>query len=207
MSHPGLGGGGKSTRRRLSVSGSTVIGAVIGALATVAAAFIGGAYAGPRIGLVVTQPTVTVTATISPATTSQAGSGRSTGTQTSPGTALLQKQGVQLTQGYYLSFIDPALRPMSISGCPQGDLSACGGGVNSSRQLAVYPGRAGFSECQADTTYVAGFADSNGQSLTGTTLCVTTGHRLAVCYVTADTTQASTPAPGLIMDITVYAYT
>jgi hypothetical protein len=54
---------------------------------------------------------------------------------------------------------------------------------------------------------VAGFADSNGQSLTGTTLCVTTGHRLAVCYVTADTTQMSTPAPGLIMDITVYAYT
>ena len=121
----------------------------------------------------------------------------------------MQKQGVQLTKGYQLSFIDPTLRPMSISfGCPGGeDLSVCGGGVISSAQLAVYPGQAGFSQCQADTTYVSGFADSNGQSLTGTTLCVTTGHRLAVCYVTSDTTQANTPAPGLIMDITVYANT
>jgi hypothetical protein len=207
MSHPGLGGRDKSTRRSLSVSGSTVISALIGALATIAAAFIGGAYAGPRIGLVIAQPTVTITATVSPATTSQADSGGSTGTPTSPGTVLLQKQGVQLTQGYQLSFINPALRPMPNSGCPGGDLSVCGGGVISSGQLAVYPGRAGFSQCQADTTYVSGFAAPNGQSLTGTTLCVTTGHRLAVCYVTADTTQASTPAPGLIMDITVYAYT
>jgi hypothetical protein len=212
MSHPGLGGRDKSTRRSLSVSGSTVIGAVIGALATIAAAFIGGAYAGPRIGLVIAQPTVTITpptVTItpaaSPATTSQAGSGGSTGT--SPGTVLLQKQGVQLTQGYQLSFIDPALRPMPTSACPGGDLSVCGQGVTSTGQLAVYPGRAGFSQCQADTTYVSLYADPNGQSLTGTTLCVTTGNRLAVCYVTADTTQANTAAPGLIMDITVYADT
>jgi hypothetical protein len=54
---------------------------------------------------------------------------------------------------------------------------------------------------------VSGFADPNGQSLTGTTLCVTTSHRLAVCYVTTDTTQAGTAAPGLIMDITVYVNT
>lgn len=204
MSHPGLGGPDKRPRRSLSVSASTVIGALIVALATVAAAFIGGAYAGPRIGLVIAQPTVTITRGVSPAH-----SGGSTGTQSSPGTVLLRKQGVQLTSGYQLSFTDPTLRPTAInSGCPGGgDLSVCGGGVISPAQLAVYPGRAGFSQCRADTAYVSGFADANQQSLAGSTLCVTTSNRLAVCYVTSDTVSASTPAPGLIMDITVYSHT
>jgi hypothetical protein len=208
VSQPGLGGKNKSTRRSLSVSGSTVIGAVIVALATIAAAFIGGAYAGPKIGIVIAQPTVTITATVRPATTSQAGPNGSTGTQTSPGKVLSQKQGVQLTQGYQLSFIDPTLRPLSYSSCG-GDLAVCyGGDVRSAAQLAVYDGSAGFSQCQADTDYVASSANYTAQgvvSLADKTLCVTTGHRIAACYVTNDTTQAGIAAPGLTMNITVYA--
>lgn len=39
----------------------------------------------------------------------------------------------------------------------------------------------------------------------GSTLCITTGHRLVTCYVTDDTTSESIAAPGLTMDVTVYA--
>ncbi len=111
---------------------------------------------------------------------------------------------MQLTRGYELSFIDAALRPSSYSTCT-GDLYICSAYVASSAQLAVYPGPAGFSQCHADTNYVTGYANISGQSLVGTTLCVTTGNRVAACYVTADTTQTSSAAPGLTMNITVYA--
>jgi hypothetical protein len=184
------------------MNAGAVTAALITALATIAAAFIGGAFAGPRIGLVVAQPTVTITPR--PTATAQATPG---GTQTSPGTVLFQKKGVQLTQSYQLIFTDPALRP-SLSSC-SGDLYVCSSNsfVGSSAQLTVIDGQAGFSECEADTAYVApgGYANDNGQSLVGKTLCVTTGHRIAACHVTADTTQASIPVPTLTMDVTVYA--
>jgi hypothetical protein len=204
VSQPGLGGRDKGTGRNFNASTVQVIVAVITGLFTLGAAFVGGAFAGPRIDLfVAAQPTVTITAT------PQASNGGGSGTQTSPGTVLFQKKGVQLTEGYQLSFTDPALHPFpSTAGyCGSGDLyvSTCAANVYSSAQLAVYDGKAGLSQCQADTTYVTGSANANQQLLTGTTLCVTTGHRIAVCYVTNDTTQAGTPAPGLIMDVTVYA--
>jgi hypothetical protein len=81
--------------------------------------------------------------------------------------------------------------------------------VRSSAQLAVYDGPAGFSQCQADTNYATGSANYTAQSvvsLADKTLCVTTANRIAVCYVTNDTTQAGTAAPGLTMNIIVYAY-
>jgi hypothetical protein len=83
-------------------------------------------------------------------------------------------------------------------------LYVCFEGVGSSAQLAVYPGRAGFPQCQSDTMYVSSFANPNRQSLVGETLCVTTSNRIAACYVTSDTTQSRNPAPGLTMDVTVY---
>jgi hypothetical protein len=81
--------------------------------------------------------------------------------------------------------------------------------VRSSAQLAVYDGPAGFSQCKADTNYATGSANYTAQSvvsLADKTLCVTTVNRIAVCYVTNDTTQAGTAAPGLTMNIIVYAY-
>lgn len=47
---------------RISASSTQLIVAAIGAIATVAAAFVGGALAGPKIGLVIAEPTVTITA-------------------------------------------------------------------------------------------------------------------------------------------------
>jgi hypothetical protein len=63
----------------------------------------------------------------------------------------------------------------------------------SSAPLAVYDGPAGFSQCQADTNYVTGSVNYTAQSivsLADETLCVTTANRIAVCYVTNDTTCA-----------------
>jgi hypothetical protein len=194
----------RNKHRRGRLSDNKLILAIIPAIITGAATYFAGARTGPALGI---SPTPTVTVTVTQPATSTSGNGG--GVSTPAGQEIFHKTGVQLTEGYQLSFIDPTLRPMSIpSGCPGGeDLSVCSGGVISSApaQLAVYPGRAGFSQCQADTTYVSGFADPNGQSLTGTTLCVTTGHRLAVCYITDDTTSQSIAAPGLTMDVTVYA--
>jgi hypothetical protein len=210
VSEPGLGGRDKSTRRGISISANTaqVIAAVITGLFVLGAAFVTGAFAGPRINLfVAAQPTVTITATVRQAATPQVSNVGGSGTQT--GQVLFQKKGVLLTEGYQLSFTDPTLHPFPSNAgyCGSGDLyvSTCAANVYSSAQLAVYDGKAGFSQCQADTAYVTGSANATQKLLTGTTLCVTTGHRIAVCYVTNDTTQAGTPAPGLIMDVTVYA--
>jgi hypothetical protein len=200
-----------STRRGISISASTaqVITAVITGLFILAAAFVTGAFAGPQINLFVTpQPTVTITATVTQVATPQTSNGGGSGAQ--PGQVLFQKNGVQLTKGYQLSFTDPTLHPFPSNAgyCGSGDLyvSICiTNGVYSSAQLAVYDGKAGFSQCQADTAFVTDAANANQRSLTGTTLCVTTSHRIAVCYVIQDTTQASTPSPGLVMDVTVYA--
>jgi hypothetical protein len=65
VSQPGLGGRDNSADRRHSINPSTVqvIAAVITGLFTLGAAFVGGAFAGPRIGLVIAQPTETITAT------------------------------------------------------------------------------------------------------------------------------------------------
>jgi hypothetical protein len=180
-----------------------VIGAVITAIGVIAAAFIGGAYAGPRIGLVIAQPTVTVTAPAAHTATPQASNSGGSGTQASAGQLLFHKDNVQLTSGNALSFTDPTLRPFS-NGCSGADLYICSSFyVGSSAQLADYNGRAGFSQCQADTTYVSG--NNIFQSLVGHTLCVTTADRIAACYVIKDTTQQSVPAPGINMDCTVYA--
>jgi hypothetical protein len=128
----------------------------------------------------------------------------------SPGTVLFRKNGVQLSQGHALSFTDPSLRPYAYPTFPcSADLVVCAltSLVGSGAQLTVFDGQAGFSQCQADTAYVApgGYADQAGQTLLGKTLCVTTSDRIAACYVTADTTQESVAAPELTMDITVYA--
>jgi hypothetical protein len=212
VSQPGLGGRDKRTRRHLSINASAaqVIAAMITALGAVAAAFVGGAFAGPRIGLVVAQPAVTITATVTRPAISRASPGGGSGTQTSPGTVLFQKKSVQLTRGYQLSFIDHTLRPFVVgngTACGSGDLyvSTCFAYVYSSALLTVVSGRAGFAQCQADTTYLTGAANENGNSLLDSTLCVTTGHSVAACYVTSDTTKSAVAAPGLIMDVTVYA--
>jgi hypothetical protein len=134
----------------------------------------------------------------------------SSSTQASPGTVLFRKNGVQLSQGHALSFTDPSLRPYADPTFPcSADLYVCALNslVGSGAQLTVIDGQAGFSQCLADTTYVApgGYADQDGQTLVGKTLCVTTSDRIAACYVTADTTQEGVAAPELTMDITVYA--
>jgi hypothetical protein len=128
-------------------------------------------------------------------------------TTPSPGTSLSHRDGVQLANSS-LTFSDPNLHPSPISVC-EGDLFVCDNGqfVNSSApaQLAVIDGKAGYSQCQADTSYVSsGNAETSGETLVGKTLCVTTTDLIAVCYVTADTTQQSVPDPGLTMDVTVY---
>jgi hypothetical protein len=197
MSQPGLGHRDK-----------TVIAAVITALGFIAAAFITGAYAGHSVGLGA-RPTATVTVTATQQATPNGSGGGGGSIPATSGQVLFQKKGVQLTEGYQLSFTDPTMHPFPSNAgyCGTGDLfvSTCAANVYSSARLAVYDGKAGFSQCQADTTYVTGAANANQQSLTGTTLCVTTGHRIAVCYVTNDTTQSGDAAPGLAMDVTVYA--
>jgi hypothetical protein len=150
------------------------------------------------------KPAVTITATVTRTATPQASQSGSGGTH-SPRTLLARKSGLVLSLHFALSFTDPTLRPFSNSSSCSGDLYVCFEGVGSSAPLAVYPGRAGFSQCQGDTAYVSSFADSNGQSLVGKTLCVTTSDRIATCYVTSDTTETSNPAPALTMDVTVYA--
>jgi hypothetical protein len=212
VSHPSLGspesGKDKSVGRRPSKTGNTVIGPLIGGIFTLAAGFVGGGFLGPRTNVFPQpQPTVTITATVPPPPASPPGTRAGSGTQSSPGKQLLQKNRVRLTQGNQLSLTDPALRPFSTSGSCTGDLYVCfGHEVGSTAQLAVYDGPAGFSQCHADTDYVSTFANVNNQPLVGQTLCVTSGHRIAACYVTNDTTQATgVPDPGLTMNITVYA--
>jgi hypothetical protein len=117
--------------------------------------------------------------------------------------------GIQVTEGYALNFADPTLHPYSFSSnCfgGSGDLYVGCEAVGSSQQLTVIPGRAGFSQCQADTRFFSSpLFYGNGQLQTGHTLCVTTDNAIAVCYVTQDTTQNSGASPqGLTMDITVY---
>ena len=148
------------------------------------------------------QASTTATTSATPAATSTI--------QASPGTVLFRKNGVQLSQGNALSFTGPSLRPYADPTYPcSADLYVCALNslVGSAAQLTVIDGQAGFSQCQADTAYVAsgGYADQNGQTLHGKTLCVTTSDRIAACYVTADTTQEGVAAPALTMDITVYA--
>jgi hypothetical protein len=62
-----------------------VIAAVITGLFTIGAVFVGGAFAGPRIGLVIAQPTVTITATGTHTATS---SGTPAPSQAPPSTAV-----------------------------------------------------------------------------------------------------------------------
>jgi hypothetical protein len=149
-------------------------------------------------------PKPAVTITVTQTATPQASKSGSGGTH-SPSTLLASKSGLVLSQNFALSFTDPTLRPFSNGSSCSGDLYVCFEGVGSSSPLAVYPGRAGFSQCQEDTTYVSTFANPNRQSLVGETLCVTTSNRIAACYVTSDTTETNNPAPALTMDVTVYA--
>lgn len=126
------------------------------------------------------------------------------------GAKLFAKNGVQLTDCYALSLTDPSLHPYQVPGCmtTSSDLFIDDyGDVLSDAQLAVYQGKAGFSQCQADTTYVSpgSFANPNHQRLTGSTLCITTANRMAVCYITEDTTSQSVAAPGLNLDVSVYS--
>ena len=123
---------------------------------------------------------------------------------------LFQKTGVQLSECYALRFTDPSLSPYKVNGCftsPVGDLSVdVSGQVESAQQLAVIAGGAGYSQCRTDTTYVAQGISANANGpLTHQTLCITTGNRIAVCYVTDDTTSTGVAAPALTMDVTVYA--
>ena len=185
-------------RSRINLSHPLIV-AIIPALILAAGTYFAGARTGHVLGLA---PAPTVTETVTATSTSTSGGG-GIGTQTVSGKTLFQKKGVQLTSGYGLSFTDPALRPFS-SGCLGAELYICDGVyVGSSAQLADYDGRAGFSQCQADTTYATG--NNIFGLLVNHTLCVTTSNRIAACYVTQDTTQESVPAPGLTMDCTVYA--
>jgi len=113
---------------------------------------------------------------------------------------------VQLTSGYYISIGDPSLHPYQSPAlaCGYGDLYVCDiNVVGSQAELAVIDQKAGFPQCLADTAYTSG---QNFGPLTGHTLCVTTTDRIAVCYVTGDTTQdTSAPVNGLTMDVTVYS--
>jgi hypothetical protein len=124
------------------------------------------------------------------------------------GTRLFHKTGVQLTSGYALSISDRNLIPIQNNGCA-GDLWICGStDIGSSAQLALYSGTpqpAGFSQCQSDTAYAPVTGVLPAQSLVGTTLCVTTTDRIAVCYVTGDTRWGTGPTNGLTMDVTVYS--
>ena len=180
--------------------------AIVPALILGSATYFAGARTGHVIGLgPAPAPTVTVTVTSGATTTGHGGGGATN----PPGQELFHKTGVQLTGCYALSFTDTHLRPYQIPSCTfgSGDLSIdYEGYVQSMAQLAVYAGHAGFSLCQADTNYVSpgSFVNNNHQQLTDSTLCITTPNRLAVCYVTDDTTSAPT-APGLTMDVTVYA--
>lgn len=191
---------GKSDRDRPSIlelgpQWITAIAVLITALTGVG--FIAGRATAPAGSA---KPAVTPTPTATP----QARQSGSSGTH-SPGTVLSLKSGLVLSQNFALSFTDPTLRPFSNDSYCSGDLYVCFEGVGSSAPLAVYPGRAGFSQCQGDTTYVSSFANSNRQSLVGETLCVTTSDRIAACYVTSDTTETGNAAPALTMDVTVYA--
>ena len=120
------GGSSTSKKRR---SNPEWLGPVIAAIITGVLGLFAGAFGGRAVGVPgpAVTATTTVTATVT-ATSSPNGTGSPSSSPAKPGTVLLQKQGVQLTAGYELSFIDPTLRPMSItSGCPGGDLSVCGG--------------------------------------------------------------------------------
>lgn len=131
-------------------------------------------------------------------------------TAQAPGKVLTKKDNVQLTSGYALSISDPNLMPVPNSGCA-GDLWICGStdiGSSAPAQLAAYSGTpqpAGFSQCQSDTNYVSADGEMPQQSLVGTTLCVTTTDRVAVCYITGDTRWTTSPTNGLTMDVTVYS--
>jgi hypothetical protein len=177
---------------------------LLAAVATVAAAFIAGAYAGPKIGITVnSEPAVTVpghgggTAASSPGT----------GGQPASGSLFTQKANLALANCYGLSFTGPTLTPQQLTGCSgPADLYITSGYVESSGNLAVYPGKAGITKCRADTLYVTPGQPANlsGQTLSGSTLCVTTATRVAVCYVRQDTTQSGGPALALVMDVAVY---
>jgi hypothetical protein len=200
------GENGHDKRSRINLSHPLIV-AMIPALILAAGTYFAGARTGHVLGLApAPTATVTITATVTPS----ASHGGTSGTQPSSGQVLRRKNDIQLAKGYQLSFADSALRPF-LASSNSGDLYVHGftGYVGSSQQLAVIDGPAGFSQCNADTTYVAlnGYANDNGQSLVHKTLCVTdtTGNPIAACYVTADTTQASVPAPALTMDCTVYA--
>jgi hypothetical protein len=186
-------------------------------IAAAAGIYVAGANTGHSLGIGPT-PTVTVTVTQSATSTASSKSTPSSistpsiggGTSNTPGQEIFKKASVQLTDCHAVSFTDPSLHPYQFPSCSgnPGDLSIdYKGAVASTAQVAIYPGQAGFSQCQADTTYVpaGNIININNQRLTDNTLCVTTANRIAVCYVTYDTTSASVPAPGLTMDVTVYA--
>jgi hypothetical protein len=197
-------GDGRDKRPRVNPTRHPLTIAVFPALILGLCTLAGGYFAGTRHVLGgAPAPTVTVTVT-RPATSTPSDGG----TSNAPGQEMFHKSGVQLTDCYALSITDPSLRPYRNSSCgsPLGDLSInYNGDVQSMAQVAVYPGRAGFSQCQAGTAYAAVGATINVNNLTNSTLCITTASRIATCYVTDDTTFASVAAPGLTMDVTVYA--
>jgi hypothetical protein len=201
---------GQHKRSRENLTRHPLVLAIAPAIIAVVGIYIAGANTGHSLGIGPT-PTVTVTVTRSATSTPSSTSTPSNGgvTSNASGQELFQKTGVQLTECYALSFTNPSLHPYQLPSCtPAGDLSIDSYGlVQSTAPVAIYPGQAGFSQCQADTTYVpvGSFVNNNKQLLTDDTLCVTTANRIAVCYVTHDTTSASVPAPGLTMDVTVYA--
>ncbi len=197
----------KPSRRKLS--DNKLVLAIIPALITGAATYFAGARTGPALGIA-PAPTATVTVTQSASSTPGPGGG----TPAATGQEILHKSGVQLTDCFALSFADPSLRPYQVPSCatPSGDLSIdSSGDVQSTAQIAVYSGQAGFSQCQADTSYIASgdianpIANGSRTLLRNSTLCITMTDRIATCYVTDDTTSESIAAPGLTMDVTVYA--
>jgi hypothetical protein len=123
----------------------------------------------------------------------------------SQGKQLIAPTVVQLNSGYALSISGDKLIVVPNNGCA-GDLWICGNtDIGSSAQLAPHSGTAGFSQCQSDTNYVSSTGEMPQQSLVGTTLCVTTADRIAVCHVTGDTRWDTGPTNGLTMDVTVYS--
>lgn len=153
-------------------------------------------------------------ATTAPAVTTETPQGRVSPTlapSKRPGTTLFSKNQVHLNYGYALSFNDPDLRPIGVGGVGSGDLYIGGmeNYVQSSAQLAVYDGQAGFAECPDDTNWVSIVnPGSSPPPLVGKTLCITTAHRIAACHVTTDTTSdfSGTPDHGLTMDVVVYGW-
>ena len=155
-------------------------------------------------------PTVTITKIV---TATPTGVPTPNGTSVPPPgpTVLIGPKVVQLTSGYDVSFSDPALRPYA-DGEGGGFAPCMASGANlyidcssvgSDGNLAVYPGRAGYSQCYHDTRYVT--SELSGP-LTDDTLCITLIDRIAACYVTSEKTTNSIDETTLDLTLKVTVY-